>query len=152
MQNSIHTIIPRFKETMQMRVKGRRCCGNGSNRRGWGGGPNDFLAGGPEIWSYATAEHTSIPRRGSKDSEKKHVAQAMDLCQITVHEHFGLVNIWIKVHHVAWKSLVRIFSPSPKLSGLRRWILSQILNFHDQTFFGDTRPISGVRCQGLGNL
>ena len=30
--------------------------------------------------------------------------------QLTVYEHFALVNIWTKVHHVAWKSLVRIFS------------------------------------------
>ena len=30
-----------------MRVMGRRCWGNGSSERG--GGPNDFLAGGPEI-------------------------------------------------------------------------------------------------------
>ena len=39
--------------------------------------------------------------------------------------------LWTKVHHIAWKSLVRIFSLAPKLSGLRRCILSQILNFHD---------------------
>jgi len=45
--------------------------------------------------------------------------------------HFGWVNMWTKVHHVAWNSLVRIFSLAPKLSGLRRCILSQILNFHD---------------------
>jgi len=33
--------------------------------------------------------------------------------------------LWTKVHHVAWKSLVRILSLAPKLSGLRRCILSQ---------------------------
>jgi len=46
MQNSrlrIHIIIPRD----QMRVMGRRCCGKGSSEGG--GGPNDFLAGGPEF-------------------------------------------------------------------------------------------------------
>jgi len=45
--------------------------------------------------------------------------------------HFGWVNMWTKVNHVAWKSLVRIFSLAQKLSGLRRCILSQILNFHN---------------------
>jgi len=51
--------------------------------------------------------------------------------QLTVYEHFALVSMWTKVRHVAWKSLVRIFSLAPKLSGLRRCILSQFLNFHD---------------------
>ena len=55
----------------------------------------------------------------------------MHLRQIAVYEHFEWVNMWTNVHHVAQKSLVRIFSLSPKLSGLRRCILSQILNFHD---------------------
>jgi len=63
----------------------------------------------------------------------------MDLCQITVYDALrrGGGNMWTKVHHVAWKSLVRIFSLAPKLSGLRRCILSQFLNFDDY-FFGGT--------------
>ena len=28
---------------------GRRCCGNGLSGGGRGGGPNDFLAGGPKF-------------------------------------------------------------------------------------------------------
>ena len=39
--------------------------------------------------------------------------------------------LWTKVRHIAWKSLVRIFSLATKLSGLRRCILSQILNIND---------------------
>ena len=41
------------------------------------------------------------------------------------------------------KSFVRILPLAPKLYGLTRWILSQILNFHDKIFWGT--PIS-VRC------
>ena len=46
--------------------------------------------------------------------------------------------LWTKVYHVPWKSLVRIFSLAPKLSGLRRCILNQILNFHDYFLGGET--------------
>ena len=62
----------------------------------------------------------------------------MDLRQLTVYEHFAWVNMWTKVHHVAWKSFVRIFPLVPKLWGLIRWILGHILNFHDQEFFWGT--------------
>ena len=43
---------------------------------------------------------------------------------------------------------------APKLWGLIRWILRQILNFHDQEFFGRPHPHLGlsVRYQGLVNL
>ena len=43
--------------------------------------------------------------------------------------HFEWVNMWTKVHHVVWKSLVRIFSLAPKLSGLRRCSLHFKPNF-----------------------
>jgi len=57
--------------------------------------------------------------------------------------HLGWVNMWTKVHHVAWKSLVRIFSLAPKLSGLRRCILSQFnCKFSRLKFFwGTTVPV-----------
>ena len=49
-----------------------------------------------------------------EDPEKNHVAY-MDLRQLTVYEHFAWVNMWNKVHHVAWKSFVRIFPLALKL-------------------------------------
>jgi len=69
-------------------------------------------------------------RRGSNDSEKKHVTYGLVSDYSARHTTVG-GNMWTKVHLVAWKSLVRIFSLAPKLSGFRRCILSQILNFHD---------------------
>jgi len=75
-----------------------------------------------------------MPPRGSNERN----TWRMDLRQITVYEHFGWVNMWTKVHHVAWKSLVRIFSLPPKLSGLRRCILSQFLKFSWLKCFGGT--------------
>jgi len=70
--------------------------------------------------------------RGSNKSEKKHVTYGL-VSDYNVRRTSASVegNMWTKVHHVAWKSLVRIFSLDPKLSGLRRCMLSQILNFHD---------------------
>ena len=71
----------------------------------------------------------------------------VDLCQIIVYDALRVGQ------YVAWKSLVRIFSLDPKLSGLRRCILSQILNFHDIFFWGEgPRPSCGVRYQALVNL
>jgi len=57
-----------------MRVMGRRCCGNGSSGEGGvgrregepkGGGPNDFLAGGPEF------EVTPLPTVVSRSRQVK---------------------------------------------------------------------------------
>ena len=42
-----------------MRVMGRRCCGNGSSEGG--GGPDDFLAGGPKF--EVTPLQMTIPQR-----------------------------------------------------------------------------------------
>ena len=47
--------------------------------------------------------------------------------------------------HVAWKSVMRIFPLAPKLQGCTRWILSQILNFHDYIFLGGD-PVPGGLC------
>jgi len=80
-----------------------------------------------------------MPRRGSNDSEKKHVTYGL-VSDYSVRRTSVGGNMWIKVHHVAWKSLVRIFSLAPKLSGLRHCILSQILNFH-KFFVGDPIPV-----------
>ena len=58
--------------------------------------------------------------------------------------HFGWDNMWTKVHRLEKFGLV-IFSLAPKLSGLRRCILNQILNFHDYFFWGGT-PVPVVVC------
>jgi len=72
----------------------------------------------------------------------------MDLCQITVYDALRVGQYVDQSSSRAWKSLVRIFSLAPKLSGLRRCILNQILNFHDL----GPRPSFGVRYQALVNL
>ena len=67
--------------------------------------------------------HQYMRRRGSKDSEKKHVAYG---CASYYSVRALRVGHYMnKVHHVAWKSLVRIFSVlnSPKV------IRAQTLNF-----------------------
>jgi len=79
-----------------------------------------------------------------------------DLRQITVYEHFGWVNMWTvdqssSSSGVAWKSSVRILSLAPKLSGLRRCILSQIIHFHYYNFWGT--PVLGFAvCCALAKL
>ena len=62
--------------------------------------------------------------------------RAVWTCVISIYiygiEQFGWINmraitffrLWTKVHHVTWKSFVRIF-PLARLWGLIRWILSQ---------------------------
>jgi len=54
----------------------------------------------------------------------------MELRQLTMNVHLGrstfahigdyLFCMWTKVHHVSWKTLVRIFPLAPKLSRLTR--------------------------------
>ena len=79
-----------------------------------------------------------MPRRGSKKTRG-----VWTCVRLQCTTHFGWVNMWTKVHHVAWKSLVRIFSLAPKLSELRRCILNQFFNFHD-IFLGE--PSSQLWC------
>ena len=47
--------------------------------------------------------HSELPRRAAS---RRALPRTSSFC------------LWTKVHHVAWKSLVRILSQAPKLSGL----------------------------------
>jgi len=66
------------------------------------------------------------------------IASAYSVWELRVCQYLRqyLFRLWTKVHHVSFKTLVRIFPLAPKLSRLTRWILSQILNFRDFFFWG----------------
>ena len=82
----------------------------------------------------------------------KRTTWRMDLRQLTVYEHFAWVNMWTKVHHVAWKSFMRIFPLAPKLWRLIRWILENFKFSRSRVFLGGPLPHLSVRYQGLVNL
>jgi len=98
------------------------------------------LVGGANHRCKTTLDSTPV-RLDMVRMTPKRTTWRMDLCQLTVYEHFVWVNMWTKVYHVAWKSFVRIFPLAPKLWGLISWILGQMLNFYGQEFFGDPIPI-----------
>jgi len=95
------------------------------------------LVGGANHRCKTTLDRTPV-RLDMVRMTSKRTTWRMDLRQVTVYEHFAWVNMWTKVHHVAWKSFVRIFPLAPKSWGLKRWILGQILYFHGQELFGGT--------------
>jgi len=81
----------------------------------------------------------------------------MDLRQLTVYEHFG----WVNMRSIFFVCGPKFITSSgcedtptnPEVIGtIIRWILGQILNFHDQSFLRDPHPHLGVRYDGLVNL
>jgi len=72
------------------------------------------LVGGANHRCKTTLDSTPV-RLDMVQMTPKRTTWRMDLRQLTVYEHFTWVNMWTKVHHVAWKSFVRIFPLAPKL-------------------------------------
>jgi len=70
----------------------------------------------------------------------------MDLRQLTVYEHFRWVNMRAITFLFVGQSSSRVWLWGyPTSGGLIRWILGQILNFHDQKFFFWGGPSSPFR-------
>ena len=61
----------------------------------------------------------------------------MDLRQVTVYEHFAWVNNVDQSSSRGLEKFCEDIRTSPEVMMTIRWILGQILNFHDQEIFGE---------------
>ena len=119
-----------------------------AHRRG-DGARMTFLQGGPNLklrhWESQCSYSKFLSQQWQLTNNSKNciafygrTTWHMDLRQLTVYKHFRWVNMRAITFLIVGQSSSRVWLwgyPHCRSGGLIRWILGQILNFHDQKFY-----------------